>query len=477
MKTSSLLRHRYSISAALVLDTVLVASCVDYASLPPLVQIKPTHTMLITHARVFDGSAQNPVRENMDVLIADGTIAKIGPHPLSANAESTIDASGKTLIPGLIDFHTHITSTESPPWRTTLHSPERNLSNFLVMGVTTIVDMGAVPAILRGLRDKLEAGEVAGPRLAFAGKQISVKNSHPEPLFKEALKWPVSSIVTSLTVDTVSDATDFDALVADRKNGGSSVVKLMIDQIPLDSPALPVTLAKRAVDAAHKAGMPVAAHVGSESDFLTALDAGVDLIAHTSYRSELSPGAIDRFKASGATQISTLRVFSNVAALAQGKSPVGEYDAKLMAPEVRQAYERIEPEKISPIMQAYAQRVAQFNDAMFENCRKIKRAGIPIVLGSDSPLMGSSAGASAHAELQLLVERCGFTPAEALAAATGLPGKTIGQWLGLKGLGRIEPGSPADLILVDGDPTRQIRDTTRIVTVFSRGKEVERLIQ
>lgn len=477
MKKPSPSRLRYSILAASLIAATLISGCVHYASLPPVAQIKPGRTTLITHARLFDGNAHNPVRDNMDVLIADGAIVEIGAHPLNAVASRTLDASGKTLLPGLIDFHTHIGGTESPPWRTTLHSPERNLSNFLAMGVTTIVDMGAVPTVLRSLRDKLDAGDVAGPRLAFAGKQVSVKNGHPAPMFKELLKWPLGTVAATLSVDAVTADSDFDALAAERKNGGASFVKLMIDQIPLDSPTLPLALAKRATDAAHKAGMPVAAHVGSEADFLTALDAGVDLVAHTSYRSELTVNAINRFKASGATQISTLRVFSNVGALAQGKSPVGDHDAKLMAPEDRQAYGQVVPEKISPLMLAYAKQVARFNDAMFENCRKIKSAGIPIVLGTDSPLVGSSAGASAHAELQLLVERCGFTPVEALAAATSLPGKTVGAWLGVKGLGRIEQGGPADLILVDGDPTRQIRDTTRIVTVFSRGKEIERLIQ
>jgi imidazolonepropionase-like amidohydrolase len=449
---------------------------VHYASLPPVAQIKPSHTTLITHARIFDGDARSPVREDMDVLIADGRIARIGPHPLNVAAHRTLDASGKTLLPGLIDVHTHIAGTESPPWRTTLHAPERNLSNFLAMGVTTVVDMGSMPSVTRKLRDKLETGEVAGPRLLYAGKQVSVRGSHPAPLFQESLKWPLGAVATALMVDTVSADTDFDALVAEKKDGGSSIVKLMIDRIPLDSPALPLALAKRAADAAHKAGLPVAAHVGSEADFLTALDAGADLIAHTSYRAALSDEAITRFKASGATQVSTLRVFSNIGALAQGRSPVGDNDARLMAPEVRKAYEHIPQADISPLMMAYARRVAEYNEVMFENCRKIRSAGIPIVLGTDSPLMGSSAGASAHAELQLLVERCGFTPAEALAAATGVPGRTIGAWLGLDGLGRIAHGSPADLILVDGDPTRQIRDTARIAAVFSRGKEVERLI-
>lgn len=469
-------RFKYSFLAAPLAMATLLAGCVHYASLPPVAKIKSSNTTLITHVRLFDGSAEHPVRENMDVLIADGVIANVGAHPLHVKADRTLDASGKTLLPGLIDFHTHISGTESPPWRTTLHSPERNLSNFLAMGVTTVVDMGGMPSMARSMRGKVDAGEVAGPRLAFAGKQVSVKDSHPGPMFREVLKWPLGPLATALSVDVVNADTDFDALAAEKKSGGASLVKLMIDQIPIDSPTLPLALAKRTADAAHKAGLPVAAHIGSEADFLTALEAGVDIVAHTTYRSELSAAAIDRFKASGAMQVSTLRVFHNVGTLAQGKSPVVEQDAKLMAPEVRQAYEQVKVQEISPLMLAYAKHVARFNDVMFENCRNIKRAGIPIVLGTDSPLMGSAAGASAHVELQLLVEQCGFTPVEALAAATAVPGKTIGQWLGVKGLGKIEPGAPADLLLVDGDPTRQIRDTGRISAVFSRGKEVERLI-
>ena len=94
----------------------------------------------------------------------------------------------------------------------------------------------------------------------------------------------------------------------------------------------------------------------------------------------------------------------------------------------------------------------------------LHRAGIPILAGSDSPNLGTTTGASIHQELELLV-KAGLSPSEALSSATSLPAEAFG----LKDRGRIAPGYRADLLLVDGDPTRQITDTRKIVSIWKAG--------
>ena len=105
----------------------------------------------------------------------------------------------------------------------------------------------------------------------------------------------------------------------------------------------------------------------------------------------------------------------------------------------------------------------------FAAVRQMRRAGVPILAGTDSPAPGSSNGASLHQELELLVKAV-LSPTEALAAATSVPARIFG----LKDRGRIAPGLRADLLLVRGDPTRDITATRDIVAVWKAGVAMTR---
>jgi predicted amidohydrolase YtcJ len=107
--------------------------------------------------------------------------------------------------------------------------------------------------------------------------------------------------------------------------------------------------------------------------------------------------------------------------------------------------------------------------ATAEAIRQLARRRVPILAGTDAPAPGQTYGASLHGELALLV-RAGLTPMQALAAATSAPARVFR----LSDRGRIRPGLRADLVLVEGDPTRDIRATRRIALVWKRGIEVER---
>src|SRR5260370_37328132 len=105
--------------------------------------------------------------------------------------------------------------------------------------------------------------------------------------------------------------------------------------------------------------------------------------------------------------------------------------------------------------------------------RELHAAGVPILAGDDAPLTGTVWGASIHQELQLLVE-AGLTRAEALASATSVPAQIFGPCCGLADRGRIAPGMRADLLLVRGDPTRDITATRDIVAVWKAGARCDR---
>ncbi|MCP5161481.1 MAG: amidohydrolase family protein [Hahellaceae bacterium] len=459
-------------TAMLAVSISTLSACVHYASLPPLTQT-PTQggSLLISNARVFDGDATHAIREHIDILVKDGRIVKMAPHPLEVTAESRIDAQGKLVMPGLIDMHVHIGGTEAPPWRATFYPVEHTLSAFLAFGVTSIVDMGGIPQAAESATEGLEKGEISGPRLVYAGRQISVDKSHPGPLIETSLVWPVGKIIKKLMLDEVSDETDFDALIQERKAYGASFVKLMIDHIPLNSPAISPELAKKTVDSAHKQGLLVAAHIGDDENIQTALNAGVDLIAHSVYRSAMSEATLEKLKSTQTPVISTLRIFSNVADVYNQVNPITSEDALVMDPNVVEAFKH--PGESDPDMREYAKNVAEHHTDLLNGCRALRESGAPMLLGTDTPLFGAPAGSSAHAELAIMVEKCGYSAREALAMATGKPGAIVGQWLQLPMLGTVQEGAPADLLIVNGDPTVSIGDIAKIDQIISRGQRVE----
>jgi imidazolonepropionase-like amidohydrolase len=105
----------------------------------------------------------------------------------------------------------------------------------------------------------------------------------------------------------------------------------------------------------------------------------------------------------------------------------------------------------------------------FAAVQRLREAGVPILAGTDAPAPGSTNGASLHGELELLV-KAGLSPSDALAAATSVPAEAFH----LKDRGRIAPGLRADLLLVHGDPTREITATRDVVAIWKAGVPVQR---
>ncbi|WP_198343156.1 amidohydrolase family protein [Oleiphilus messinensis] len=428
--------------------------------------------ILISDVAVFDGIAAHPLLTHRDVLLKDGRIAAIRDHDPEHSADVKIEGRGMTLMPGLIDFHVHVGGTEAPPWQPVFYTPEYTLSAFLAMGVTSVVDLGGIPQLLEKLNGELATGEITGPRLFYAGRQITAEQSHPGPLIDESLAWPMNSLIKALMVDEVNDESDMDVLIQDRLESGSTLVKIMVDSIPLDSPMLSAESAKRIVAAAHRQHLPVAAHIGSDANLRTALNAGVDVIAHSVNQSELQAETLAELARSETPVVSTLRVFDNIAAVKKGLNPVTAHDARVMDQMIVESFTA--PEAITSAMAEYADHIANNRNQSYRGCERMRRAGVPVLMGTDSPLFGAPAGSSAYFELKLLVTQCGYTPAEALQAATSLPGQVLSDWTGQAHLGKVLVDAPADLLLIKGMPSENIDALQQIQTVISRGAVVTR---
>ncbi|MER6946431.1 amidohydrolase family protein [Nonomuraea sp. NPDC000554] len=390
---------------------------------------------LIRNVRVFDGERTVP---SADVLIDGDRIGEPG-----GPADAEIDGTGKTLLPGLIDAHAH--------------AFDGDLAEALKFGVTTELDMNNLPPILAAQRRKAaERDDVADIR--SSSLIATAPNGHPTQIMTPDL---LKALGTDATIDTVADAGQAKAFVEARLAEGVDYLKIAIDDGAVSGmrlPALSPELAAVLVEAAHAAGLKAIAHTVTAREAIIALDAGVDGLAHL--YSDAGPDDAEET----AARIASYDAFV-VSTLTFIEAVTGDPGS----------VELLRDERVGPRMseQAKATFNREFTDIPMHSegvtnashaALALFRAGVPLLVGTDATPFGPVHGASMHHELLLLTE-AGLTAEEALTAATSVTARCFG----LADRGRIAPGLRADLLLVDGDPTRDITATRAIADVWRRG--------
>lgn len=459
----------------LVLAAVLTVAACSHSA-PRLVRsLAPVEATVFEDVAVFAGDT-TAVTEHQDVWVRNGRIEFVGPtggRPAPQGAQ-IVAGAGRTLLPGLIDMHTHTLGSSSPPWALSLPDPERNLKAFLYAGVTTLVDLAGETEEVTGLRDDVKAGEVVGPRMLVAGQMFTAVDGHPVAMLRAFAPWPVSWLLEdsmAYQIDATEEVADVFAEFLEYK---PDVVKITSDQIPLGIPTMNEAVAAEITARARAAGLTVFAHVGDNADAQKVARAGVDILAHGIYREAVSEATARLLAEKNVAVVPTLVVFDNIDRLAHGdyaltplQREVGDPDTLTVLAEGRGDHE------LTPAFDAWAARTYEHRQHKFENVAILRKHGVTILVGSDSPNLGQFGGASLHDEMDLLV-RTGMTPAEVLQAAT----YRNAQALKLDAeIGSIAPGKQADLLLVEGDPTRDIAAAHRIVSVYLGGRKVERTLE
>ena len=394
-------------------------------------------TTAITNVRVFDGV---DVVTERTVVVDGGLIGAVG-GPVPSGA-TVVDGAGATLLPGLIDSH--------------VHTDADGLHDALAFGVTTELEMQGHWSA-RKRRKIAERDDVAD--LRTSGMGVRTKGGHPSEYITATGNLLIRLVYPLLpSVQTPDQARRF---VAKQVANGADYVKVFIeDGSTIGYPGLPVidepTLLA-AVDAAHEHGKLAIAHATTADGARRAIASGVDGLAHL-FLDTPTPGLIDAVAGSGAFVVPTLVTLSTA---------FGNTAAALAAdPRVRGKLSRTWLDSLSRSANVYPQGSLEGSGA---SVLALREAGVDILAGSDVseplPMLGGLAhGASLHHELQLLVD-AGFTPVEALRAATSVPARRFS----LTDRGRIAPGMRADLLLVDGDPTVTISDTLSTRAVWRRG--------
>lgn len=422
----------------------------------------------IINANVFDG--KNVIGKK-NIIFTNGVITSISSE-LPENVDEVINGTGCTLLPGLIDAH--------------VHTSEDSLRDAILFGVTTELEMqGGMTKKGRELqiKDKRNIADVRS-----SGMALTAPGGHPAELIPKEEGIP-SFILKKMEKMTEQEKKDFIAAFEQRKSeegdmldvttiegavqfvrqqmeNGADYFKIMIEEgTVMNAPGLPMIkpeVLKAAVDEAHKLGKIAIAHVLTAEAAKTAVEVGVDGLAHLfidrpSWTHELIKSIADK------------GIFVTPC-LVLNSSIIGNSACHVAHDE--RVENKLNDDWKMTMCSCFNTFPSGNMEDNFNNVKDLHEAGVDILVGTDvsvpmAHLGGLAHGVSVHHEMQLLVE-AGLSPTEALMSATSV----IAKRFSLTDRGLISEGLRADLVLVKGNPTENISDTLSIVTVWKEGIEI-----
>src|SRR6266446_3963348 len=238
---------RRTAAAALL---VLATACSREA---PLVSRAPgaSRSVVLRNVRVFDAPRAVVAEGLRDVVVRDGRIAAVAPPGVVAGGIAELDGHGGTLLPGLVDVHTHTGASAYPPWRVVFPDVQDNLAAFLYAGVTTVLDLGNLtPEVFRE-RARIASGEHLGPHFYAAGPVFTAPGGHPAEVLRAWLPWYLRWYVLPRATREVSTADEagraVDALIAEHPD----IIKITIDAEATGIPRLTPETTAAIASAAH----------------------------------------------------------------------------------------------------------------------------------------------------------------------------------------------------------------------------------
>lgn len=400
---------------------------------------------LITGAHVFDGSGRMAKRR--EVLIDGDRIVAVGRRVHVPAGATRIDASGMTLMPGLHDLHIHTRrgSFASPAALDDGYAP------YLAAGVTTINEFSVAGPWLADIRARATTATVPQLNLAI---RWGVPGGH-------GTESAATAEMTAQAVDPAAVAAAMPGLLAYRPD----LFKVFADGWRYGDPARPdrssmdVATLRAITDGAHAAGIAVVTHTVTLAGARLAAAANVDAVVHGIGDALVDAATVRLMRAKHLAYVSTLVVYEP-----QQTRVLSPPELAMLRPADRsreQARAALPPEAIAAWD---ARRWATLR----ENIRRLHRGGIRIGIGTDAGIGGVYPGWATIREIRLLTE-LGFTPAQALNAATQVSAAIMGV---AGDRGRIARGMRADLVLVGGRPDVRIEDLYDVRAVFVAGVAV-----
>jgi imidazolonepropionase-like amidohydrolase len=424
-------------------ELLLLAATVWSAALPVRVpaQNSPSATVVVIRAaRLIDGRGGAPLAPAM-VRVDGDRITEVGANVAIPAGARIIELGGATLLPGLIDLHTHLTNRAGVHWEEGLLKTTpghdalwgaRNARVTLLAGFTTCRDMGPTwPFVDVDLRNAIDQGAVPGPRMLVAGNYVSPTGGAGDA--RQFSIYVDVPIVRNLA-DGPEEVTK--AVRTNLKNG-ADFIKILATGAVLSKGTAPGAQAysdaeiSAAVTEARRWGRQVASHAHGIDGIKASIRAGVRTVDHGSY---LDDDAVAMLKATNRATFYVPTLYTSTAIEANTAS----------VPESERERSR---------------QIAAIKDAAF---RRALAAGLPIGFGTDAAVIPHGENAK---ELEVRV-KLGESAMAAITSATSLNAEIIG-WSDR--VGSVQPGKFADLIAVAGDPLRDITELQRVRFVMKGG--------
>jgi imidazolonepropionase-like amidohydrolase/ABC-type multidrug transport system permease subunit len=439
-------------------------------------EMRRGRTLLIRNVRIFTGDKLIPTGA---VLVKEGKIAQVfeGPSPdaKSLKAEA-IEASGKTLLPGLIDMHVHL-GAPGGMMKPDAEQPDkrmlRELAAYVFSGVTAVRSCGDSLNLSVSVRKEIATGERAGAALFACGPMFTTEGGHGTEYFRWAPE-PVRQMLERETLRLPKSPDEARQQVAALKQGGVDCIKAILEggMAGMLFNRLDPAIYRALADEARRLQLPLATHTGDSADDRLALEARTATIEHGSTRDRIPDDLLKDMARNGVAYDPTLSVieaFNQIAAgstvlldrtLVQQVGPTDLIDTtrKAMA---------------SPKLADFRAHLAKYRmsaETAADDLLRAHKAGARLIAGSDSGNLLLIHGPAIHRELQLWVS-AGIPPAVALQSATMNAAQSLGA---ADRFGSIRAGLEANLLLVDGNPLDDISSTERISMVVLRGERMSR---
>ncbi len=410
----------------------------------------------VFYGKIVDGSLNAPIA-NGAMATTGETIAWVGeaaalPPEYKTTEYEVIDLPGRTVMPGIIDGHTHISFGEArSEEELALYTPVEfrtlkavwNAKKVLQAGVTSAFDAATTYNIAQSVRDSIDSGMFDGPRFAVSGRQLT-NNQGLEDSFPNEMQFPPgqAGVLMRSNDDIISQ-------IRYQVKDGVDCIKVsgssdsLITPDSLDGSAMSLPELQLIANEAHRLGKMCSVHARTRDSALDAARAGFDILFHASY---IDDEGIENALKNGSVIIPTLPLLVNICEAKGASAGVSSTDA-------------------------FQREV----DAAVVNLTKAHKAGVPFVQGSESGWSPVPYGHWHAREAEIFVQYLGFTPLEAIHATT-LGATKIFKRFGNK-VGKLEAGRYADILVIDGDPTKDItvlQKPSKFDFIFKGGEPIDR---
>ena len=401
---------------------------------------------IIIHAGRLISDASAAAAGPSTITVTDGKIASIeaGLKPVSDGAK-LIDLSTKTVLPGLIDSHVHLSGDPGGDYRSEAVDPDewgviigaKNARLSALAGFTTVRDLGSAQLVGFVLRDGTARGLIPGSRILSAGTGISIIGGHGDV---SGFRPEVNAALDG--GNTCTGPIQCAARVREASKRGADVIKITATGGVLSQQGRGLGQhftdeeMSAIVTTAHGLGLKVAAHAHGARGIEGAAKAGVDSIEHGTFA---DTAALKMMKANGSYMVPTLMAFTGIR-------------------------ERLGKNVYTPTVEAKVRETLKSVGLALKSAREM---GVPIAFGTDSGVFEHGRNAQEFAQM---VELGGLTPAQAIATATTGAAKLLGLE---SEVGKLAVGYSADIIAVTGDPLANVRTLEKVDFVMVRGRVIE----